>query len=275
MKKILVLLSLSLIFPVLLFSQESENNEYRITRNNLLEISVYNEPDLSKTVRVSAQGAISYPLLGEVSVEGLTAKELEEKLTNLLEKDYLVNPQVGVFIREYSKISVLGQVKNPGSYELKSGITVMDAIALAGGFTDRADYEKVVLTRRDSEGKKASFIINTSDISNEANEGVDLDIHPDDSITVPELGLVSVVGQVKSPGRFNLKVGMTAIDAIALAGGLTDIAAPNGTKLIRVQDNGEKLTFTIPVASILKGGDKSKDAPLKSGDTIVVPESFF
>ncbi len=274
MKKIIIFLFVCLISPALLFSQYAENNEYRITRNNLLEISVYNEPDLSKVVRVSAKGSISYPLLGEVFVEGLTAKELEEKLTSLLEMDYLVNPQVGVFIQEFSKISVLGQVKIPGYYELKSGITVLDAIALAGGFTERADFDNVILTRRDDSGRKTSFTINTSDISSEANRGIDLTLRPDDTITVPELGLVSVVGQVKSPGRFNLKVGMTVIEAIAMAGGLTDIAAPNGTKVIRTQD-GKKATYTIPVGSILKGVNRNKDMLLKSGDTIVVPESFF
>jgi len=274
MKKVILFILFLLSLAPFAFPQRDENSEYRITRNNLLEISIYNEPDLSKTVRVSADGAITFPLLGEVRVEGFTAKELEEKLRDLLEKDYLVNPQVGVFIKEFSKISVLGQVKDPGYYELKAGITMMDAIALAGGFTERADIENIILTRRDGVGRKSSFAINASNISDGNNSNIDLTVHPDDTITVPELGLVSVVGQVRSPGRFSLKSGMTAIEAIALAGGLTDIAAPNGTKLIRIS-GGTKITFNIPVALILKGSDKNKDIPLKSGDTIVVPESFF
>lgn len=273
MKKIFITLVLfSWFLPYLTFAQGEK--EYLISKNNLIEISVYNEPDLSKTVRVSARGTITYPLLGEVSAEGLTAKEFEEKLTKLLERDYLVSPQVNVFVKEYSKISILGQVKNPGYYELKSGITILEAIALAGGFTELADYNKISVTRRDDSGGKDNLIVSASEFSGESNRVIDLYAHPDDVITVPELGFISVVGQVKSPGRFSLKVGMTAIEAIALAGGLTDIAAPNATKVIRVS-GGKKIIFNVPVASILKGGDKSKDVPLKLGDTIVVPESFF
>ncbi len=269
----MVLLVLCFI-PALTGAEQDGNLEYKINKNDLLEISVYDEPDLSKIVRVSAEGAITFPLLGEISVFGLSTKELEGKLTQALERDYLVNPQVNVFIKEYSKISVFGQVKNPGSYELKSGITVLDAIALAGGFTENADHAKVRLVRRDADGKRQTLILDTDELSSEPNKEQDRTLRPDDAITVPELGMISVVGQVKSPGRFTLRYGMTVIEAIALAGGLTDIAAPNGTKVIRTEE-GQKMVFNIPVASILKGSDKSKDITLKTGDTVVVPESFF
>ncbi|MDD5428456.1 MAG: polysaccharide export protein [Candidatus Omnitrophica bacterium] len=165
-----------------------KGKEYYISEGDLLDINVYDEPDLTKTVRVSHEGTISYPLIGTVSVSGLTAEKLEVKIRDLLEKDYLVNPQVIVLIREYSKVYVMGQVRRPGAYELKAG--------------------------------------------------------------------------------------MTAVEAIALAGGLTDIASPNGTKVIRKKDGKERV-FNVPVSSILKGGDASKDVVLERNDTIAVPESLF
>ena len=271
-KAILSLIVLSLCFGVVI-AQEDRSIEYRITKNNLLDISVYNEPDLSKTVRVSAEGKISYPLLGDITVVGLTPKELEQRITDLLQKDYLVNPNVSVFVKEYAKIPVLGQVRNPGSYELKSGITVLDAIALSGGFTDKADRSKVELSRRMEGERTQNVTIDIDEITSGEETELNLALQPEDSINVPELGVVSVVGQVRSPGRYTLKDEMTVVDVIALAGGLTDVAAANGTKVIRTE-RGKKTIINVPVSSILKG-NRGLDVLLKADDTIVVPESFF
>lgn len=270
MKKIFA----AVIFAVLLavfscLAQDSDNPEYRIGKNDLLEISVYQEPDLYKTVRVSEQGMISFPLIGNISVVGMAVKDLQDKLTELLERDYLVNPQVSVFIKEYSKVSVLGEVGRPGAYELKSGLTAIEAIALAGGFKDSADEAKVMLSREDKYGGKESIEIDTTDPS-----GKNIILRPGDVITVRELGSISVLGRVKKPGRYSLRKGISVIEAIALAGGLDDMAAANSTQVIRIE-NGRKKIFRVPVASILQGGDRSKDIDLLPDDTVVVPESFF
>ncbi len=259
------------------FAQNTKELEYRICANDLLDISVYSELDLTKTVRVTADGAISYPLLGNISVKGLTAKELETKITELLAADYLVNPQVSVFIKEYAKISVLGQVRSPGAYELKTGLTVMDAIALAGGFTNQANALDVKLVRIKG-NEKESISINANEVIAQGAKEKDIALEPGDLIVVGELSEASqyvlLLGRVRSPGRYVFKKGMTAIEAIALAGGLTETAAANGTKIIRTQ-NGEKTTIKVPVGSILQGGDKTNDVPLEPDDAIVVPESFF
>ncbi len=262
------------VFCAAAFAQTTpKESEYRIAANDLLEISVYQEPDLSKTVRVSSDGTITYPLLGDISVVGLTARRLEEKLRDLLEKDYLVNPQVSVFIKEYAKISVLGEVKRPGSYELKANLTVIQAIALAGGFTEKADQANIILSRGEG-AEKENIPIDTSKIGVESDGNANIALQPDDVIIVGELGMVSVIGKVRNPGRYILKEGMTAIEAIASAGGLTELADGNRTKIIRIE-NGRKKTINVAVDSILKGGDKSQDVVLKPDDTIVVPESFF
>jgi polysaccharide export outer membrane protein len=274
MKKVLliILLAMFLLSPVSAVENKG-NSDYRIGKNDVIEISVYNEPDLNKTLRVSPEGTINFPLLGNIKVIDLTAKELEANITDKLAGDYLVNPQVTVFIREFSKVSILGQVNKPGAYEFKSGTTVIHAIALAGGFSEGANPERVKLIREEN-GVKNTQIIDTFSITNEMYGDNDVLLLPGDVIVVDKIGTVSVVGQVRKPGSYDLKKESTVIDAIAFAGGLTELAAPNDTKVIRVE-NGRKMVFRIPVGSIMSGREQGKDIKLKADDTVIVPESFF
>jgi len=274
MKKAIIFTLILLMLPVYVtFAQDTEKKEsvYRLGVNDLLEISVYQEPDLSKVVRVSHDGSISFPLLGNLAVAGLSAKELESKITDLLAADYLVNPQVNVFIKEHGKVYVSGFAVKPGAYEIKSGMTAMEALALAGGVSDKGDEENIHLNRK-QDGKDITIEINSIQTANDPD--ADTVLLPGDELVVDELGTVSVLGQVKTPGRYPLKRGLTVVQAVALAGGATDLSAPNGTKVIRME-NGKKKVFDIPLDSILKGGDKTKDIRLKKDDTVVVPESFF
>ncbi|MBM3243864.1 MAG: hypothetical protein FJZ12_03415, partial [Candidatus Omnitrophica bacterium] len=219
---------------------------------------------------------ISYPLLGIIKAQGLTAKELEAEITRLLMEDYLVSPQVSVFINEYSKVSILGEVKKPGAYELKAGLTILDAIALAGGFTEKSNAKDVKLIR--SKGSvKETIKIDANAIVTQGDREQNLRLQSGDLVIVGELSasaFIVVLGQVRSPGRYSFKEGMTVIEAIGLAGGLTNIAASNSTRVIRLKD-GNKLNIRVPVGSILSGGQKDKDIILQPEDTIVVPESFF
>lgn len=272
-KFIACFLTFLFLVPNLIFAQGNTDSEYRVAVNDLLEISVYEEPDLTKVVRVGADGTIFYPLLGNIYIKGLTPKELEAKITEMLAQDYLVSPQVSILIKEHSKISVLGQVDKPGAYELKTGITIVDAIALAGGITDKGDKTRVKRIRERA-GKKETVEINLNTISKDIYAGKEMLLEPNDVVIVEELGTVSIIGQVKNPGRYDLKDGMTVIDAIAVAGGLTDIAAGDGTKVIRTE-KGTKQILRVPVTMIIKSGDESQDVPLKPDDTVVVPESFF
>jgi len=256
-------------------NNQQEEFEYRISAYDVLEISVYQEPDLTKTVKVSANGEISFPLLGTIFVSGLTPKELEKKITDLLQQDYLVNPQVSVNVKEYPKFSVLGEVKTPGTYELKRKLTVVEAIALAGGFTEKANTTEINIIRTEKNEKKAIPISIDSILKNE-NEIQDIYLKPADVIVVKEktYSKISVLGQVRSPGTYELKKAITAVEAIALAGGLTSVADANGTYVIRTENNNRKI-IRVPVGSILKGRDKSKDITLLPGDIVFVPESFF
>lgn len=255
------------------FSEQKASgiSEYRISANDTLEIKVYEEPDLTKIVIVAPDGTISYPFLGNIRAAGLTVRELEKNITTSLEQDYLVNPQVTVSVKDYANISILGQVKKPGSYDMQEGLTLTQAIAMAGGFTDIADSGDVNIIRGSGDGKQ-TIRVNVEQIL--AKEAADPQITTSDTIVVNELGRIFVMGQVARPGVYSLKRGMTVVEAVALAGGLTQIASPNGTKVIRVK-GGKKETIHVPLGSILRGADKSKNITLEPEDTVMIEESIF
>lgn len=185
LKLILLFLVLSSTGMVHCLEAEVETQEYQISKHNLLEISVYDEKELSVIVRVAPDGTITYPFIGNIHVAGLTTKELEDKLTETLGKDYIVNPQIRVFIKEYSKVYVLGPVKNPGAYELRSGLTAVGVIAMAGGLTDlaRGNGTKVI---RKHDGTTETIPVPVEHILQSGDKAKDVTLVPDDTIAIPE-----------------------------------------------------------------------------------------
>ena len=280
---LLALLFIFAIFPnIFIFCYSQENQEiqetqrdtekdYIISADNIIEISVYGEPDLSATIRVSQDGTINYPFLGPIKAAGLSVRELETNITELLGEDYLVTPRVTVFVKEYGKISVLGAVNSPGAYEAKENLTLTKVIALAGGFSETANTSKVKIIRIVGR-EKETIEVDVDQILEKAFD--DVEIKPNDTIIVGEYGRISIMGQIVKPGVYNLKRNLSVMEAIILAGGFTPTAAQNGTKVIRVED-GQKKIIPVPVFNISKRGDSSQDILLQAGDTIVVPESFF
>lgn len=174
--------------PMLYGEPSSDMSGYKIGPENALQIDVYygRDQELSRKVRVSSKGFITFPLLGEVEVAGLSVAELEKKITELLEKDYLVNPQVSVFIEEYSTVSILGQVKEPGSFEIKGSLTVIELISLAGGFTKIAATNDVRIIRTLPDGSKRTIKVRANDIVNKGKEDEDVLLEPGDIVMVPE-----------------------------------------------------------------------------------------
>ncbi len=163
-------------------------DSYKVGPENVLLIDVYygKGENMNRKVRVSPKGFITFPLLGEVEVKGLTVSEVESTLTYLLEKDYLVNPQVSVFIEEYSTVSILGQVNKPGAYPIKGKISVVELISMAGGFTPIAATNDVKVIRTRQDGTKETINIKVNDIINKGKEGDDIQLNPGDIVTVPE-----------------------------------------------------------------------------------------
>ncbi len=245
--------------------------DYRLGPHDVLKITVYREEEFDREVRVSSDGYISFPLLGNVKAEGLAVSELEESLTEKLKK-YLKNPQVTVFISQYSSITVTGQVKKPGSYTLKGDLTVIEAIGLAEGFTDSAGQNEVKVMHMVN-GKQKTTVVKVADISKKGDKSEDILLQRGDIIFVPE-ATISITGQVKNPGTFPLKDELTIIEAIGLAGGFTKFAAQNDVRIMRIK-NGEKKIIRVKLADIREKGDKINNVILERSDIIFVPESLF
>ena len=181
----MIFLSLALLAETMLFA---EDNAYCVGPENLLQIDVHYGKDsqISQKVRVSSRGMINFPLIGEVEVNGLTVSELTKKLYTLLEKDFLVNPQVSVVIEEYSTVSVMGEVKKPGSYPIKGKLTVVEAISLAEGFTKIASPNRAKVIRTGADGAKIEIPVRISDIVNKGSQEGDISLQGGDVIIIPE-----------------------------------------------------------------------------------------
>lgn len=167
---------------------EDQKHSYRIGGADLLQITVYQEDDLGRKVRVSPEGIITFPLIGRVSVLGLSVAGAEEAMTKRL-KRFLINPQVSIFIEDYGNktIYVLGEVKKPGSYPLptEAPLTVLEAITLAGGFTEYASIDRTRIIRKGDRGKQ-TIDIEISAIMKKGDKSKDLTLKPNDVVYIPE-----------------------------------------------------------------------------------------
>jgi len=251
--------------------------EYVIGPRDLLEIKVFELPEFDHTVRVSEDGSITLPLVGNVQIGGLTKDKAEKKLSELLEK-YVKKAQVSIFIKEYqsSRVAIIGAVEKPGMYELVGRQTLLQMISQAGGFKDTAADEIYVL-REGQDGTTASISIDLEDLLINGNQNLNIPIQPNDVINVPVDKLINiyVFGEVKQPGALQVKMSkkITLLQAIAQAGGLTENATKRGVTIKRRDKSGKEINITVNLNDIIKG--KKKDIPLQEGDVVIVKQSIF
>jgi protein involved in polysaccharide export with SLBB domain len=165
-------------------------DEYELQAGDEIDIQVYREPELSGTFQVKPSGQIRHPLVGSVGVEGKTVKEAEVYFTKRLAKDYLVNPRVIIKIvsTQSSQIVLLGEVKEPGVYPLPfgEGMTLLQAIAGAGGFTELASPDRVRIVRKGPDGKQTTQRVRVSNLLGGGKQE-DIPLEPNDVIMVPEV----------------------------------------------------------------------------------------
>jgi polysaccharide export outer membrane protein len=159
-------------------------NDYKIGPEDLLDISVWKNPELSRTVPVRPDGKVSLPLVNDIQAAGLTPTALRQQLVERF-SEYIPTPEVAVIVREVHsmKVAVVGSVKTPGRYELKSAATVLELIALAQGFTDFAARDRIVILRQENgEAKRIPF--NYRKVAG-GDEQANLTVQPGDIIVVP------------------------------------------------------------------------------------------
>ena len=254
------------ILSVSFFSPARAQN-YIVGENDVLRITVYDNDNMTTSVQVSANGSITVPLLGIVDVSGKSVAQISQHLEDLYSDGYIINPQVNVFITEYrsKKVSILGQVKSPGLYDLVGNISLLQLISKAGGLS--RDAGETVNIKRKTDGAGAENKIITIDLKQLVEQGdtsLDIIIQDGDSIHISQGGDFFVTGEVVRPSSYKHERDLTVIKAITLAGGFTDIAAPNRVRIQRKVDGEEHLSKNVPM-----------DSPVLPGDVIIVPESYF
>lgn len=157
--------------------EEEEDHLSFIGAGDKINIQVYNEKELSGVYQVSPEGCINFPFIGEIKVDGLNIFTLATKISSKLKEGYLKEPNVTVLVEEFvsKRIFVLGQVKKAGSFPIRRRMSVIEAISLAGGFTNLADLSNVVVTRKGGDGREKRFVVDIKSIVNGAKENFYLD----------------------------------------------------------------------------------------------------
>ena len=260
----------------------SAPKEYIIGAEDVLEISVWGENELSKTVAVSPEGTINYPLLGLIKAKDVTPDALERQLRESLAQGYLKDPKVTVAIKEFNskKVMVFGFVSSPGLYKLKGEIPILELLFMVGSVSKESGNRLVVM-RRDKGNPQSqptpAFEVNLDDLLLKGDLSKNVMIRPGDVVYVTssatEKRRIYVMGEVRSPGPYDYLRSMTLLEAIKMAGGVTDYAAPKRVQLIRKEGNG-KVTFKFNLKEI-STGKKNDDFIVQAGDVIIVPESWF
>jgi polysaccharide export outer membrane protein len=249
-----------------------------IGRQDLLEIKVFQLDDFSQTVRVSDDGTISLPLLGQIPVAGLTREEVERTIARRLGERYVNDPQVTVFVREYRsrQVAVTGAVQKPASYEMPGRQTLVEMIALAGGVTKDA-ARTVVLMRRVEGAAPRRIELPLDGLLDQDNPGANIPLEPGDIIYVPpeELIKIYVNGAVGKPGALEIRKSerMTVLQAVTAAGGATGRASEKRTRVVRTRPDGSKEILGVDLRRVKQG--LAEDPVLQADDVVFVPEAYF
>jgi polysaccharide export outer membrane protein len=250
--------------------------DYVIGPQDVLSITVWDEPTMSRKVAVESDGTFTFPLIGRIKAGGLTLRQFEAELKKRLADGYFKNPQVSVAVEEYrsQRVFLVGEVRNPGTYPLTGNMTLVEALARAGSTMPTAGGEAIIV--RAPAGKKSDRPLlpgETPDAQvirvdllgmQQGNLAQNISLRDGDTISVPRAQTIYVYGHVKNPGAYALQTkDTTVLQALALAGGITDRGASNRIKIMRVVA-GKKKEIKVKLTD-----------PVLPGDTIMVPERFF
>jgi polysaccharide biosynthesis/export protein len=261
--------------PALTASETSDSgpvadSTLRLGIGDLVEISVYNVPELAAKVRVSNSGDVYLPLIDYVHVAGLTTEEAQTLIEKRLSDGAFVkSPHVAVFVDEYASqgASVLGEVTKPGVYPVLGEQRLLDLISAAGGFTDKAG-RSITVTHRNQSDKPVTVPLSRN--LTDSPEG-NVEVFPGDTVIVRKADIVYVVGDVVRPSGLLMDSGnLTVLKAIALAGGTNRTAKLNSAKILRKGPMGVSET-PVPLKKILQA--KAADVTMEAEDILFVPSS--
>jgi polysaccharide export outer membrane protein len=243
----------------------SGDKDYRMGTGDVLHITVYGSPDLTTDARVSENGNITFPLIGDVKFAGITPAQGETEIASRLKKgSFILDPFVTVNVTQYrsQQISVLGRVNRPGQFMLEKISRVTDALALAGGIVpDGADTVTLV---RMKDGKAEYHDIDMLALFQPGGEASNIRIQDGDILNVTRQPMFYIYGEVQRPGAFRLERDMSVVQALSMGGGLTPRGTQRGIKILRRDAKGDLQQLDAKLADLVK-----KD------DVIYVKESLF
>jgi len=239
---------------------------------DVIRITVYSNADLTTVARIGSNGLITFPLIGDVNVGGISTAEAEKLISLRLDQGGFVrNAQVSVFVEERSEalgpsVTILGQVKSSGRFPLRVGSgdgvqNLIDVLAIAGGVTPTAANYLVLVRQQGATSQKTR--IDLADLLRSADAKSNVNLANGDIVLVPEMDVFYIYGEVKRPGRYRLERGMTVMQALAVASGVNDTGSEDGIVLNR---QGPKGLQTI---------ESSLSDGLQPDDVIYVKERFF
>lgn len=242
-----------------------EDNNYVIGPQDVLIITSYDEPELTGRFTAETDGTFTYPLIGRVQAGGLTLREVEAYLKRrLIEDGFFMRPQITVAIGAYKsqRIFIVGEVQQPGAYPLSGDMRLIEALALAGSMLPTASGE-VVVARAAGDGQSQHTVrLSVRDLDGDLLMP-DLALRGGDTIFVRRAENVFLFGQVRNPGAYPLPQNTMVLQALSLAGGVTDRGATSRIEVVRMVSGGAQ-TIRVALTDLVR-----------PGDTIVVPQRFF
>lgn len=240
--------------------------DYKVGQGDVLDIKVYENDDLNSTLRVSSDGTIRVSLIGEISVMGMTVSQISNEIEKRLADGYLIHPQVDVFIKEHKskQAVILGEIRNPGQYEITGQITFLEFISKAGGLTSSAGTRAVIKRTPIKKGKSDRITIDLEKLVKKGDTSQNVVIQDNDNIYISRAETYYVSGEVNKPDSYKYTPDVTIIKAITKAGGFSKIAARNKVKIIRTINGENKVLEKV-----------SMDTPVLPEDVIVIPESLW
>lgn len=270
-----------------LSSSSVADPNYILGPEDVLEVEVFNVPELKETVRVAADGQVALPLIGRVQAMGLTTDQLRQELADKWGENYLQDPQVSVFVKEFKArpVSVIGAVEKPDLYYVKGQRSLIEVLSMAGGIGKHSGSGRTVVITRKSGFKDLQVVegmhvrgpdqieIDLNRLLYTRDPGLNIEIRPLDTVSVSNADVVYVNGAVKLPGGFVLddRPTVTVVQAISMAGGFTTTAKRGGAKIFRTQKDGSKIEVPVDMGKVLKG--KADDITLAANDILYVPDS--
>jgi len=259
------------VSSVMLVAQTA--GDYVIGPQDVLNIQVFDQADLGGKYTVETDGTFSFPLIGRVTAGGLTLRKFETELKKRLADGYFRNPQVTVAVELYrsQRVFVMGEVRNPGPVALTGGMTLIEALARAGSTLPSSSGEVAIV--RAPKGAKGPMLPNLDEAVDIQRASIrdleggslrqNIELRDGDTIFVPRAESAYIFGQVKAPGAYSIQKDTTILQALSLAGGVTENAAMNRITIVRIV-KGETKKVKVKLTDIVK-----------PGDTIIVPERYF